>query len=152
MPLTCLCDFSERVEGEEMEGMLIRKHQWESTTKKASNRYKPLLWLSIRTRADHLDVSDLGTKCVWSSKPTRLVSTRTRRPTEPAPKRRIAASRPLTSRAAPRRSRQTTPKRRMSSDYGEFHLLSAVTFFVKTLIMCVWLDNLKVIYLPRKVV
>jgi len=28
----------ERVDGEEMEGMLIRKHQWESTTKKASNR------------------------------------------------------------------------------------------------------------------
>jgi len=27
-----------RVEGEEMEGMLVRKHQWESTTKKASNR------------------------------------------------------------------------------------------------------------------
>merc|ERR1719410_2301265 len=28
----------KRVDGEEMEGMLIRKHQWESTTKKASNR------------------------------------------------------------------------------------------------------------------
>jgi len=28
----------KRVEGEEMQGMLIRKHQWESTTKKASNR------------------------------------------------------------------------------------------------------------------
>merc|ERR1711997_1394155 len=28
----------ERTDGDELEGMLIRKHEWESTTKKASNR------------------------------------------------------------------------------------------------------------------
>ena len=28
----------ERTEGDEMEGMLVRKHEWENTTKKAPNR------------------------------------------------------------------------------------------------------------------
>ena len=28
----------ERAEGDEMEGMLVRKHEWENTTKKAPNR------------------------------------------------------------------------------------------------------------------
>ena len=29
--------FAER-DGDELEGMLVRKHEWENTTKKASNR------------------------------------------------------------------------------------------------------------------
>ena len=41
MMLMILGTFAER-DGDELEGTLIRKHEWESTTKKASNRYNIL--------------------------------------------------------------------------------------------------------------